>query len=149
MKRTRIVAAALLMALLGMAGVPAEQKAKKEPAPPLHEVVQTFPSNDVMKTAWTVRYQTAAGYGLIIQDAWFKRGPKEPWMQVLGDARLAEMFVPYHSGSPRFWDISYNFPLTPLTRDDAGAFGKLIGDPPNVVQEVRDRGIIWMDAKKG
>jgi primary-amine oxidase len=131
------------------AEAPEPVPAKEAPAAALNEVVQEFPSNDVMRTAWKVHWATARGYGLYLQDAWFKRGPKEPWMQVLGDARLAEMFVPYASGTPRFWDISYNFALSPLTRDDAGPFGKLLGNPPNVVQEVRDRGIIWMDAVKG
>ena len=28
-------------------------------------------------------------HGLYLQDAWFKRDPKEPWLQVLGDARQA------------------------------------------------------------
>src|SRR5947209_5706806 len=82
---------------------------------PPNELIQQFPTNDAMKTAWKVHWATASGFGLYIQGAWFKRDPKEPWLQVLGDARLAEMFVPYHSGSPRFWDISYNFSLCNVT----------------------------------
>ena len=89
--------------------------------------------------------QRESGYGLLIDNAWFKRGPKDPWMQVLGDARLSEMFVPYYSGSPRFWDVSYNFALVTMTKEDAGAFGKLLGDPPIAVQEIRDRGVMWID----
>jgi primary-amine oxidase len=137
---------------MGLAGFAAPQEQPpKEPAPslPTNEIVQAFPSNDVMKTAWKIRWATATGHGLTIQDAWFKRGPKEPWMQVLGDARLAEMFVPYASGSPRFWDISYNFSLVTLNKEAAGPFGKLIGDPPVVVQEVRDRGVMWIDPATG
>jgi primary-amine oxidase len=129
-------------------------------AAPAYEVVQTFPSNDVMQTAWKVHWGARRGNGLYIQDAWFKRGPKDDWMQVLGDCRLAEAFVPYHSGSPRFWDVSYNFPLCVVSREDAGPYGKLLFAPdlhtggkknkdnkgvlkPYVVQEVRDRGIAW------
>jgi primary-amine oxidase len=59
------------------------------------------------------------------------------------------MFVPYHSGSPRFWDVSYNFSLVHLNREAAGPFGKLLGDPPTVVQEVRDRGVMWVDTATG
>src|SRR5207237_8511392 len=114
-----------------------------------NELIQQFPTNDAMKTAWKIHWAACSGFGLYVQDAWFKRDAKEPWLQVVGDARLAEMFVPYHSGTPRFWDISYNFKLTPLTREDAGPFGRLIGSPPLVVQELRDRGVIWMDAVKG
>src|SRR5262249_35602677 len=43
----------------------------------------------------------------------------------------------------------YNFRLCPVTREDAGPFGKILrgqqNEQPNVVQEVRDRGIIWKD----
>lgn len=150
MNLTRIVPLAILIALVTMIGFPAAQpEPAKEKGLPLNEIVQTFPSNDVMKTAWKVRYTTATGFGLIIQEAWFKRGPKDPWMQVLGDARLSEMFVPYHSGSPRFWDVSYNFPLITLNKEAAGPFGKLLGDPPTVVHEVRDRGVMWVDPATG
>jgi primary-amine oxidase len=115
--------------------------------PPSDEIVQEFPSNGEMETAWKVRWGTTRGYGVFIKDAFFKPGPNERWMQVLGDARLSEIFVPYHSGSPRYWDVSYNFDLCTMTREDAGPFGKLLrahpGEPPTVVQEVRDRGLIW------
>jgi Cu2+-containing amine oxidase len=123
-------------------------KAKTRPkmmVAPANEVVQEFPSNDVMKTAWKVHYATQSGFGLIIQDAWFKKGPMDSWMQVLGDCRVSELFVPYHSGSPRFWDVSYNFPLCPATKVEAGPHGKLLGKPPTVTQELRDRGLIWVD----
>jgi primary-amine oxidase len=152
MKFVRAVTFPALAVLFGLVGLAAESDAPKKPDAPAatdNEIIQSFPSNDVMKTAWKVRWATANGYGLHIQDAFFKRGPKEPWMQVLGDARLSEMFVPYHSGSPRFWDISYNFALVTLTKEDAGPFGKLIGDPPTVVQEVRDRGLMWIDPSLG
>ena len=122
-----------------------------KPLVPSNEVIQTFPSNDLPKTAWKVHWATASGYGLYIQDAWFKKSMEEPWMQVLGDARLSEAFVPYHRGSPRFWDISYNFPLCTVTREDAGPFGQLLstspGKDPTVVKEVRDRGLMWKDAR--
>lgn len=144
-------ASILLLAGFFALALGADTPDKAKPAPPAqaNEVIQEFPSNDVMRTAWKVHWATATGFGLYLQDAWFKRGPKEPWLQVVGDSRLSEMFVPYHSGTPRFWDISYNFALTPLTRDDAGPYGRLLGTPPTVVQEVRDRGVIWMDAVKG
>src|SRR5947207_80011 len=101
---------AVLFGLIGFGAGPSDaQKKERVPVTNVNEVIQAFPSNEAMKTAWKVQWAVANGYGLHIQNAWFKRGPQEPWMQVLGDARLSEMFVPYHTGSPRFWDISYNF----------------------------------------
>jgi len=133
--------------------LPVEERINKpkkavKPARPVNEVVQEFPSNDVMQTAWKIHWGQQAGNGLYIQDAWFKRGPSDDWIQVLGDVRLAEAFVPYHSGSPRFWDVSYNFPMCVVTKEDAGPHGRLLGKTPTsggptVVQEVRDRGIAW------
>lgn len=153
MNRMKWVAMPLVLVLLGFAGFaasPQEEPAKKPAAaPPNNEIIQTFPSSGVMQTAWKVRYATSAGWGLTIQDAYFKRGPKDPWMQVLGDARLSEMFVPYHSGSPRFWDVSYNFSLVHLNKTAAGPFGVLLGDPSTVVKEVRDRGVLWVDTDTG
>jgi Cu2+-containing amine oxidase len=140
----------ILMGLIGFAAGPSETQKKDVPPPqPAKEITHSFPSKEAMKTAWKVQWETENGYGLFIRNAWFKRGPKDAWMQVLGDARLSEMFVPYHSGSPRFWDISYNFGLLTLTKDEAGPHGKLLGDPPTVVQEVRDRGLMWIHPRLG
>lgn len=137
----------VLLTLALLLGSGAQPTRRPEPTKPINEIEQTFPSNDVPKTAWKVRWSTQNGFGLIIQDAWFKKQPSEPWLQVLGDARIGEIFVPYHSGSPRFWDVSYNFGLCPVTQKEAGAFGKVLGTPPTVVQEIRDRGLVWYDYK--
>jgi primary-amine oxidase len=135
--------AGLLVCLLLLADAPAQVKGKKQPKS--NEIIQTFPTNDAPKTAWKIHWGTARGNGLHIQDAWFKKTPQEPWLQVLGDVRLSEMFVPYHSGSPRFWDVSYDFDMVTLTAAEAGPYGKLIGGGQNVIQEIRDRGVMWMD----
>src|SRR5271156_4198858 len=104
MVRVRLLFMVVVLALLGFLFGTTAQKADSEeekPSPALaNELIQQFPTNDAMKTAWKIHWATSSGYGLYIQDAWFKRAAKEPWIQVLGDARLAEMFVPYHSGSP-------------------------------------------------
>jgi Cu2+-containing amine oxidase len=113
---------------------------------------QSFPPNDMMETAWKVEWDTEIRHGLVIKNAWFKAGPDKEWMQVLGDARVSELFVPYHRGSPRFWDISqYQFTLTRVTAADAGPHGKLHVSNngrvniPCVVEELKDRGVIWKD----
>jgi hypothetical protein len=114
------------------------------------EVIQEFPTQGPMQTAWKVRWREQRGPGLIIQDAFFKRNPNDPWIQIIGEARLSEAFVPYHRGSPRFWDVSYNFPLCIVTQADAGAHGQLLrsqpGNAPTVVKEVRDLGVAFKDA---
>src|ERR1043166_8372713 len=91
MKLSRLLAYTLpiaLIAIAGFAAVPQDAPKAQPDAKPTNEVIQTFPSNDVMKTAWKVRWASTSGNGLYIQDAYFKRGPKDPWLQVLGDARL-------------------------------------------------------------
>ena len=105
-----VIGVGLVLSLLVGAGAqpvqvenPFKIKPKEKPKQkPQNEIIQEFPSNDVMRTAWKVHYATRNGFGLIIQDAFFKKTPTDPWMQVLGDARVSELFVPYHSGSPRF-----------------------------------------------
>lgn len=123
--------------------------AKEKPKAAATETVVNFPTNDVMRTSWKVHWSTVNGFGLVLHGAWFKKGPGEPWFQVVSDARLSEMFVPYASGSPRFWDVSYNFSLVSLTKNEAGAHGRLLGTPPVVCQEIRDRGLAWVDGTQG
>jgi hypothetical protein len=113
------------------------------------QITQQFPTTGPMQSAWKVRWRQEDGPGLIIVDAFFKKGPKEDWIQVLGESRLAEAFVPYHRGSPRFWDVQYDFPLCTVTEADAGRSGKLLsskpGEAPTVVLEQRDDGIGYKD----
>ncbi len=115
-----------------------------------NEVIQEFPSRASMQTAWRVRWDHATGKGLFITGAWFKRSPNEPWMRVLWDARVADIFVPYHTGSPRYFDLTgFSFNLVQATPVDAGCCGRLLGTPPVVVKEVRDRGPLWKDDTDG
>lgn len=132
-----------LTALAFLIGTPAQQPRPQVDASPDNEIIQLFPTKGPMHSAWKIRYHTENGFGLYIKEAWFKKGADEPWIQVLSDARLSEMFVPYHSGSPRFWDISYNFALQSISQDEAGPEGKLLANG-KVAMEVRDRGIAWI-----
>jgi Cu2+-containing amine oxidase len=45
-------------------------------------------------------------FGLVITGASFQKSPGTPFIYVLFDGRLGEIFVPYHSGFPRYGDIS-------------------------------------------
>jgi len=146
---------ALLLVIAGAFGqqrVPAPTQPDKQPSGPVKNsktIEQNFPSEGPMETAWKVEWDTAIGYGLIIKSAWFKKGPDAEWMQVIGDARVADILVPYQPGTPRFWDIAYNFNLSVMSSADVGPTGKLLlsnnGDTvdPCVALEVRDRGVIW------
>ena len=109
-----------------------------------NEVTQTFPPGGAMQTAWKVRFGHAPSKGLFISGAWFQRAPGAPWMRILWDARVADIFVPYHDNSYRFWDLTtFNFDLLPVIDSDLGCCGHKADD--KVVQEVRDRGILWKD----
>jgi len=35
--------------------------------------------------------------------------PASAWIKILYDGRMSQLFVPYHSGSPRFHDVDYGF----------------------------------------
>jgi len=143
-----VAVATVLGSMLAFADVGDPEK--KEPIRfPVLETIQAFPSKGAMRTAWKVRYTVERGPGLVIRGAWLKRKPTEDWVQVLGDTRLAEMFVPYDSGSPRFWDLAYFYDMMTLTRRDVGLTGKLHGNPPMVAEELRDRGIHYMDPETG
>jgi Cu2+-containing amine oxidase len=107
-------------------------------------------------TAWKVHVARGLHKGLYITGAWFKRDLAEDWIKVINDARVAELFVPYHQASfIRYYDLtSFSFPLAEVRAEDAGSFGMLLppfrDDPyPTVVKEIRDRGVAWKDYAHG
>ncbi len=115
------------------------------------EASQSYPYNiGTPSTEWRVCWQVQAKYGLVITSAEFRilqDGVATPsrWVQVLGDARVSEIFVPYHEGSTRFYDMTgFTFILFPLTAADcpSSTGGTLLGQ--NLVcRQVRDRGLLW------
>lgn len=147
--RIKFLCVILMVAFIWMGSVvPARAQSgcpvltEQPPQAPPNEVIQEFPVGESMETAWKVRWAHAPGKGLYITGAWFKRTVGEDWMKVLHDARLADIFVPYHSGSPRFFDLTgFNFGLVPATKADAGYCGEILDSV--VVKEVRDRGVAW------
>jgi primary-amine oxidase len=145
-RRLACTAASLALALAGE-GCARRccQRFSPQPSSP-NEVVQEFPAGGAMQTAWRVRWAQAPSKGLYITGAWFRRSPASAWMRVLWDARVAELFVPYHGGYPRYYDLtSFQFPLVDATPADAGCCGVLLGRPPKVVKELRDYGPLWKD----
>jgi primary-amine oxidase len=110
-------------------------------------VQQTFPTSPSpggQQTGWRVSFGHATGKGLYITGAWFRTTPNAPWMRILWDARLADIFVPYEAGSPRYYDLTnFSFPLVPATAADAGPCGRIIDG--RVVHEVSSYGLMWKD----
>jgi Cu2+-containing amine oxidase len=71
-----------------------------------------FPSG----SRWHLTVNAVSKFGLVITDASFQESPTSPFLYVLFDGRLAEIFVPYHKGSPAYRDISF-FNFHPLKLD--------------------------------
>lgn len=110
-------------------------------------VDQTFPLAGPTETRWQVCWQNQGKYGLVITAAFFQKSPSSPFVRVFWDARLAEILVPYHPGSPRFLDLSvFSQGLITLNTAHCPApLGTLLGNPTVVCKEVRDRGLAWMN----
>ena len=89
-----------------------------------------------------------AQQGFFITSAYFSRTADDPWTKVLGRSGLAEMFVPYASGQPRFVDVSaVSLDALQAGPEDLGPCGRL--QDPSVIREVRDRGMVWKDHRRG
>lgn len=110
-----------------------------------NEVIQEFAPGGpggAYRPAWRVQYGFAVKRGLYITGAFYRMRPADPWMRVLWDARLSDIFVPYHSGSPRYYDLSaFSFDLVPATAADAGPCGRILGG--KVVNQVSDAELAW------
>jgi primary-amine oxidase len=130
--------------------------------PPSQEVTAEFVIADSggveprKGTAWKVHVARGLHRGLYITGAWFKPDLGGDWVKILNDARMSELFVPYHQHSlTRYFDLtSFSFPLAEVRAEDTGPTGSLMppfqGDPfPTVVKEIRDRGVAWKDSVHG
>lgn len=115
---------------------------------------QSFPTSGPAQTTWRICWREVAGNdgysnpnGLVIGPVYFRKSPNAPFVSVLWDLRVSDYFVPYHSGSPRYYDLSaFNFQLTAVANDDCppGVGGSLLS--PHVCKEVHDRGLMWKDS---
>lgn len=139
MRHLRILAAALVMVAASARG------AHAQPCSSPYLVQQSFTSGGTT-TEWMICWQTPSTWGLVISSAFFRTAPNKPWMRVFWDARVSEIFVPYHNGQPwsRFMDLSVYIkgPETLVAADcPAAAGGTLLNGV--VCKEVKDRGIAW------
>lgn len=128
----------------------------KKPSPSKDDViVQEFTGTGGTGTAWRVTWGVEYPWGFVITDADFRRGQGEPWTQVLGDARLSQILVPYHAGSPRLQDINPYATLDPVYPLHAGCCGRpgpkiqtpYYGEQSVFIQELRDTGVSHIKQK--
>lgn len=111
-------------------------------------VEQRFPTVGSEVSRWRVCWQAQPKHGLVITSAHFRKSPASPWVRVFWDARVSEIFVPYHGNEARFRDISqFNFQLHVLAGGDCPSAkgGTLLGSPSQVCKEVHDRGLLWKE----
>src|ERR1700681_128022 len=117
----------------------------------IYRIEQAFPTVGPEETRWLVCWQIQKKHALVITGALFRKTPTSPWVRVIWDARVAEIFVPYHDNSERFFDVTgFDWPWVRLTTNECKD-GSLIGPSVNhndVCKIVRDRGLAWMDYKK-
>src|SRR5713226_6519539 len=106
----------------------------------------TLPRLGPEETHWLLCWEVVPRNGLVIHWAFFRKAPTAKWIQILWDARVSDIFVPYHNNSHRYYDMSgFNFSLVPIGPSDCPATG---GGTPlggNVCKEVHDRGLAWKD----
>jgi len=133
----------LLTLLAGMQSAQAQTAPPWMPCSGANLIDQKFPMAGPEITHWRLCWETVPGNGLIIHWAYFRKSPGAKWLFVLWDARVSEIFVPYHSGSPRYYDVEYMFPLTPIGASDCPPTvgGTILAG--NVCKEVFDRGLLW------
>jgi Cu2+-containing amine oxidase len=97
-------------------------------------------------STWTLCVAAVQRYGLVITNANFQKSRSSPPINVLYDGRIGELFVPYHPGAPRLFDIRANYSplvLTPSHRPPPPRVAELIGDN-KICKEIRTY-LAWMD----
>ncbi len=98
------------------------------------------------KSRWHLTVNAMDGFGLVITGASFQKSPTSPFIYVLFDGRLGEIFVPYHPGTPRYVDLQYGFSCLTLNQADFPPPLKIIGDNKKICKEVR-KYLAWMNGK--
>lgn len=116
-------------------------------------ITQNFPTSGLAQTTWEICWREVAGTnslddpnGLVIGPVYFRKSPTAPFVRVLWDMRVSDYFVPYHAGSPRYYDLSFfNFRLTSVSAADCPPTVGGLPISAHVCKEVRDRGLMWKD----
>lgn len=144
MRASRIVVVALFV-LAAHASIASAQTCSAE-----YLIDQPFPTHGQEETRWQVCWAVERGHGLIVTSARFRTQPNREWVTVLKDARVAEIFVPYHDGQPRYLDVSFGFPSVALdaTRDCPAEVGGQVLKGASVCRELKDRGLAWKNDER-
>jgi primary-amine oxidase len=138
MKRLMVFAAVLVLSTSAL-------NAQSQMCSPPYAIDQPFPTIGAEVTRWRLCWQVLNGPNLVITGAWFRPSPNANWIKVLYDGRISQLFVPYHSGSPRYLDVSFNFPPVSLTTAHCPPPGQILGANHELCKIVHDRGLMWMD----
>jgi Cu2+-containing amine oxidase len=154
----RLVLVTMLSCSVGVSGSSARAQDGDEAADPVLLAGERFGKDQVSRshcapngesvtfsgvTTWDLCFSAVSKYGLIIQLADFRKDPAAPFVRVLFDARISEIFVPYHPGTPRLYDVSNaSYPLLTLSTTDCPAPHTIVGGG-KVCREIRDRGLAW------
>ncbi|HYI10594.1 MAG TPA: hypothetical protein VEK57_16155 [Thermoanaerobaculia bacterium] len=102
------------------------------------------------ETAWRTCISNQGRRGIVLGPTDLRRNPNAPWMRILREGSVAEIFVPYHVLPLRLFDHQTTNvgSIREVTPADAGVAGDLLtfsGDPtPRIVAELKDRGIAWL-----
>ena len=96
---------------------------------------------------WHLTVNAVPKFGLVITGASFQKSPTSPFLYVLFDGRLGEIFVPYHRGEPRFKDIEdFEWPALPLPQAKFPPPRQIIGGG-KICKERRDY-LAWITAPR-
>ncbi|HEX6178781.1 MAG TPA: hypothetical protein VF057_10515 [Thermoanaerobaculia bacterium] len=107
------------------------------------------------ETAWRTCVSNQGRRGLVIGPTDLRRTPDAPWMRVLREAGVADIFVPYHALGFRLYDMQASSAASLLTvnAQDAGREGEVVTlsgqTNPQVVAEFNDRGVAWLCKERG
>ncbi|HUP46827.1 MAG TPA: hypothetical protein VM779_15075 [Thermoanaerobaculia bacterium] len=103
------------------------------------------------ETAWRTCISNQGRRGLVLGPTDLRRDPGGPWMRILREAAVAEIFVPYDSFlGLRLYDHETTSAqsIREVTPADAGRNGSVVTlsgqSVPQVVAELNDRGIAWL-----
>ncbi|HUP61160.1 MAG TPA: hypothetical protein VNA69_12150 [Thermoanaerobaculia bacterium] len=103
-----------------------------------------------VETAWRTCISNQGRRGLVLGPTDLRRTPTAPWMRVLREAGVGDIFVPYHSLPLRLYDmqVASAASLLEVNLGDAGREGDVVTlsghNAPQVVAEFNDRGVAWL-----
>lgn len=89
---------------------------------------------------WSICWEIRANEGLAITQAFYKS--PDGWQHVMSDGTVAQIFVPYETGTPRYHDVAYGLgaAMQPLNQPIDCAHGSLL-QGGKVCREIMDSGI--------